>query len=76
MTEKPVVDFEQVLKDSGMPMTADEIGAAFDTTVKAEGFVTNTSKMSPFWRLIKVIVTTPVLWLQDALINTVLMNMF
>lgn len=76
MTEKPVVDFEQVLKDSGMPMTADEIGAVFDTTVKAEGFVTNTSKMSPFWRLIKVIVTTPVLWLQDALINTVLMNMF
>ncbi|MGO2258563.1 MAG: baseplate J/gp47 family protein [Hafnia alvei] len=76
MTEKPVVDFEQVLKDSGMPMTEDEIGTAFDTTVKAEGFITNTSKMSPFWRLIKVIVTTPVLWLQDALINTVLMNMF
>lgn len=76
MTEKPVVDFEQVLKDSGMPMTEDDIGSAFDATVKAEGFVTNTSKMSPFWRLIKVIVTTPVLWLQDALINTVLMNMF
>ncbi|WP_449547171.1 baseplate J/gp47 family protein [Lelliottia amnigena] len=76
MTEKPNVDFEQVLNDSGMPSTEAEITAAFKATVQAEGFVTNTSRMSPFWRLISKIVTTPVLWLRDALINVVLANMF
>lgn len=76
MTEKPNVDFEQVLNDSGMPSTKAEITAAFKATVEAEGFVTNTSRMSPFWRLISKIVTTPVLWLRDALINVVLANMF
>lgn len=76
MTDKPNVDFEQVLNDSGMPSTEAEITAAFKATVQAEGFVTNTSRMSPFWRLISKIVTTPVLWLRDALINVVLANMF
>lgn len=76
MTDKPNVDFEQVLNDSGMPSTEADITAAFKATVKAEGFVTNTSRMSPFWRLISKIVTTPVLWLRDALINVVLTNMF
>lgn len=76
MTEKPNVDFEQVLNDSGMPSTEADIAAAFKATVQAEGFITNTSRMSPFWRLISKIVTTPVLWLRDALINVVLTNMF
>ncbi|MES3443119.1 baseplate J/gp47 family protein [Citrobacter freundii] len=76
MTEKPDVDFEKVLNDSGMPATEAEITAAFKSTVQAEGFVTNTSRMSPFWRLISKIVTTPVLWLRAALIDVVLRNMF
>ncbi|WP_348913464.1 baseplate J/gp47 family protein [Escherichia coli] len=76
MTEKPDVDFEKVLNDSGMPATEAEITAAFKATVQAEGFVTNTSRMSPFWRLIAKIVTTPVLWLRAALIDVVLRNMF
>lgn len=76
MTEKPTVDFEQVLRDSGMPTTEAEVTAVFKQTVQAEGFVTNTSRMSPFWRLITKIITTPVMWLKDALINVVLMNMF
>lgn len=76
MTEKPNVDFEQVLNESGMPSTEAEITAVFKNTVEAEGFVTNTSRMSPFWRLISKIVTTPVIWLRDALINVVLRNMF
>ncbi|HFJ4333468.1 TPA: baseplate J/gp47 family protein [Enterobacter hormaechei] len=76
MTEKPNVDFEQVLNESGMPSTEAEITAFFKKTVEAEGFVTNTSRMSPFWRLISKIVTTPVIWLRDALINVVLRNMF
>lgn len=76
MTNKPSVDFEQVLNDSGMPSTEAEITAAFKSTVQAEGVVTNTSRMSPFWRLISKIVTTPVLWLRAALIDVVLRNMF
>lgn len=76
MTEKPEVDFEKVLNDSGMPSTEAEVTAIFKKTVEAEGFVTNTSRMSPFWRLISKIVTTPVMWLRDALINVVLRNMF
>jgi len=76
MTEKPNVDFEQVLNDSGMPSTEAEATAIFKKIVEAEGFVTNTSRMSPFWRLISKIVTTPVMWLRDALINVVLQNMF
>ncbi|QHM72952.1 baseplate J/gp47 family protein [Mixta intestinalis] len=76
MTEKPSVDFETVLRASGMPTTEAEVIAAFKTTVQAEGFVTNTSRMSPFWRLISKIVATPVMWLKDALVNDVLRNMF
>ncbi|MBN1085342.1 baseplate J/gp47 family protein [Erwinia aphidicola] len=76
MAEKPQVDFEQVLRDSGMPTTEDEIAAEFRTIARGEGLVTNTSRMSPFWRLIKKIVTTPVLWLKDVLVQVVLANMF
>lgn len=76
MNEKPTVDFEQVLRDSGMPTTEAEITAEFKTLVQAEGFITNTSRMSPFWRLITKIVSTPVLWLKDVLVQVVLTNMF
>ncbi|UAN50080.1 baseplate J/gp47 family protein [Serratia sp. JSRIV002] len=76
MNEKPTVDFEQVLRDSGMPTTEAEITAEFKTLVQAEGFITNTSRMSPFWRLITRIVSTPVLWLKDVLVQVVLTNMF
>ncbi|MBU9852776.1 baseplate J/gp47 family protein [Rahnella aceris] len=76
MAEKPTVDFEAVLRDSGMPTTEAEVNAAFKAVVKGENYVTNTSSMSPFWRLINKIVSTPVLWLKDALVNVVLTNMF
>ncbi|KHT36625.1 baseplate J/gp47 family protein [Pectobacterium carotovorum] len=76
MTTKPQVNYEQVLIDAGMPVTTEAITEQFQTQVNAEGLVTNTSRMSPFWRLINVIVTTPVLWLKDVLINVVMANMF
>lgn len=76
MTEKPQVDFEAVVKQSGMPVTSDELRTRFNAIVAEEGIITNTSRMSPFWRLVTAIVTTPVLWLKDALINAVLANMF
>ncbi len=76
MSNKPEIDYEQVLKDSGMPTTETDIRLKFDELVAAEGLVTNTSDMSPFWRLIKTLVTRPVLWLKEVLINTVLANMY
>lgn len=76
MTEKPQVDFEEVVKASGMPTTKEALRERFNTIVKDEGLITNTSRMSPFWRLITAIVTTPVLWLKDVLVGTVLANMF
>lgn len=76
MTDKPTIDFEKVLSESGMPTTKAAITERFTAIVKAEGLITNTSRMSPFWRLVTAIVTTPVLWIKDALITTVLANMF
>ncbi|MGT3336446.1 baseplate J/gp47 family protein [Yersinia enterocolitica] len=76
MSNKPEIDYEQVLKDSGMPTTETDIRQKFDELVEEEGLITNTSDMSPFWRLIKTIVTRPVLWLNEVLINTVLANMY
>lgn len=76
MTEKPQVDFEELVNESGMPATPAEARTRFDAIVAEEGIITNTSRMSPFWRLITAIVTTPVMWLRDVLINTVLVNMF
>ena len=76
MTEKPQVDFEEVVKASGMPTTEDEVRTRFNTVVVDEGMITNTSRMSPFWRLITAIVTAPVMWLKDALVAVVLPSMF
>lgn len=76
MTEKPQVDFEEVVKASGMPTTEDEVRTRFDAVVADEGLITNTSRMSPFWRLISAIVTAPVIWLKDALVAVVMPGMF
>ncbi|BBV41684.1 hypothetical protein STW0522CIT26_31560 [Citrobacter portucalensis] len=76
MTAKPDVDFNEVVKKSGMPTTAEELRTQFNAIAAEEGLITNTSRMSPFWRLITAIVTTPVLWLKDVLVSTVLANMF
>lgn len=72
----PQVDFEEVLEDAGMPVTPDEANAEFEKAVEAQGMITNTSSMSPFWRLITVIVTTPVMWIKDALVNAIMPGMF
>ncbi|HEY3982668.1 baseplate J/gp47 family protein [Cedecea sp.] len=76
MTDKPQVDFEEIIKDSGMPGTEEEVRSRFNAIVQEEGLITNTSRMSPFWRLITAIVTAPVMWLKDAMVTVVLANMF
>lgn len=76
MNNKPNPDYEAILADQGMPTTEAQIRDEFNAIVHAEGLITNTSRMSPFWRLITAIVTAPVLWLKDALVNTVMKNLF
>lgn len=76
MTEKPQVDFNEVLNASGMPATEQAVRERFDAIVEDEGLITNTSRMSPFWRLITAIVIAPVMWLRESLVSVVLPNMF
>ncbi|MBF8107380.1 baseplate J/gp47 family protein [Serratia liquefaciens] len=76
MTNKPTVDFEAALRAGGMPTTEAEVKAEFQKVVDDEGMITNTSKMSPFWRLITAIVTKPVIWLKDILVTVVMANMY
>lgn len=55
-----------------MPVSEAEISDQFATLVHDEGLITNTSTMSPFWRLINTLVTRPVRWLNEALIHVTL----
>ncbi|WGM07650.1 baseplate J/gp47 family protein [Arsenophonus nasoniae] len=73
---RPTIDYEQVLRESGMPVSEAEISDQFATLVHDEGLITNTSTMSPFWRLINTLVTRPVRWLNEALIHVTLKNMY
>ncbi|AIJ06506.1 MULTISPECIES: baseplate J/gp47 family protein [Edwardsiella] len=73
---KPNVDYEKILAEQGMPTTPAQARARFDAIVKEEGLITNASRMSPFWKLISAIVTTPVMWLKDALVSVVMKNLF
>lgn len=57
---KPTADYERILADNGMPVTEEQARAEFEAIVKDEGLITNTSRMSPFWRLITAITTKPV----------------
>ncbi|CAI1096384.1 baseplate J/gp47 family protein [Serratia entomophila] len=76
MNNKPNPDYEAILAEQGMPTTEAQIRDEFNAIVREEGLITNSSRMSPFWRLITAIVTAPVLWLKDALVNTVMKNLF
>ncbi|HAY0227940.1 TPA: baseplate J/gp47 family protein [Escherichia coli] len=73
---KPDADYESILADHGMPVTEEQARTEFEAIVTDEGLITNTSSMSPFWRLISAIVTAPVMWLKDALVNVVMKNLF
>ncbi|NDL64838.1 baseplate J/gp47 family protein [Acerihabitans arboris] len=77
MATKPTVDFEASLSEGGMPVTEAQANAEFQAIVVANGaIITNTSKMSPFWRLVKAIVTAPVMWLKNILVTVVMPNMY
>ena len=68
--------FEKILHDNGMPVDENAVQSEFNELVRSEGLITNTSRYSPFWRLISAIVIKPYIWIRDVFIETVLMNMF
>lgn len=70
------IDFKKILRESGMPVDEDAVHDALQQAADAEKLVTNTSRMSPFWRLIKLLVTRPYMWIVDTLVNNVLRNLF
>ncbi|ELW8952158.1 TPA: baseplate J/gp47 family protein [Yersinia enterocolitica] len=76
MNNRPNPDYKAILADEGVPTTETQMRAEFVAVVAKENLITNTSNMSPFWRLIKAIVTAPALWLVNALSSTVMANMF
>ena len=64
-------DFETMVAESGMPTTAEAAKAHWEQHLTDAGsVVTNTSQVSPFWRLITAIVTQPLLWLVKLMVNT------
>jgi len=70
-------EFESLLKDEGVPITEAEIKAAFKQTVTDSGSkISNDSAYSPFWRLISAIAVQPVIWLVNALVQSVMPQFF
>lgn len=68
--------FKQMLAESGLPIEETQIRQRFEQLTAEEGLITNTSKMSPFWRLITAIAVKPVQWLTQHLIFEILPNLF
>ena len=65
-----------MLAETGLPVEETQIRQKFEELTAQENIITNTSKMSPFWRLITAIAVKPVKWLTDHLIAVILPNLF
>lgn len=71
------VDFKEALRDAGIPTTEPELKKAWEREAFEQGSkISNTSAYSPFWRIITALVTKPVLWLLQFIVDTVLPNFF
>lgn len=70
------IDFKKILRESGMPVDEQTVRDTLQQAADDENLVTNTSRMSPFWRLIQLLVITPYMWIVDTLVNNVLRNLF
>lgn len=76
MSQPPNPNYLDLLEQNGMPVSEAAITADFKKSVQESGFITNSSHMSPFWRLVSSIVVTPTRWLQQTLADVVLKNLF
>lgn len=71
------VDFKEALREASIPTTEVELKKAWEQEAIEQGSkLSNTSAWSPFWRIITALITKPVLWLVDFMIETVLPNFF
>lgn len=71
------LNFKDALRDAGIPTTEAELIKAWNKEATAQGSaLSNTSAYSPFWRIISALVTRPVLWILQFIIDTVLPNFF
>ena len=69
MTTRPTPDFLAMVSASGIPTTEEAIEAELQKEViKAGSTISNSSAMSPFWRLVRAVVIAPVLWLIRSLL--------
>lgn len=70
-------DFEQIVKNAGIPTNPEEMKTLWDQYNEDQGsLISNDSNWSPFWRLITAIVTTPAQWVVSFLINHLLPESF
>lgn len=70
-------DFKQIAIDAGVPTTEVEINAHFNTLRSEAGLViTNADAFGPLWRFISAVATTPVKWLVELLVVSVLKQAF
>lgn len=69
-------NFRELMEESQIPTTEAGIKQNFETLTAQEGFITNTSPYSPFWRLVQAVAVKPVKWLTEYLIDEVLPNLF
>ena len=77
MSTGPDVDFKEALQEAGIPTTEAALKKAWEKEVAEQGSkLSNTSAFSPFWRIISALVTKPVFWLIQFVIQTVLPNFF
>ncbi|WP_163831878.1 baseplate J/gp47 family protein [Spartinivicinus ruber] len=69
--------FKRLVADANIPTEEHQLKNRFNQLAKADGSqLSNDSRYSPFWRIITALVTKPVLWLIDLLIDQVLPNAF
>lgn len=71
------VDFKEALREAGIPTTEAELRKVWEQEAADQGSkISNTSAYSPFWRIVTALVTKPVLWLLQFIVDTVLPNFF
>ncbi|MCG7588043.1 baseplate J/gp47 family protein [Photobacterium sp. OFAV2-7] len=78
MSDIPKPDYEQIVKDAGIPTDKGGWKTVLKAEMEKEGAVINNdSRFSPFWRMIELAVLTCTTWLINILlVKYILPNMF
>lgn len=78
MSIRPEVDFTKIIEDAGIPTTEEAVAVVLaQAAVDAGSTLSNDSSMSPFWRWVRAVVTTPALWMVNTLLaKNLLPSMF